>query len=98
MNSPSSSGFFTRRWQGQLPLAVLFWRDMVGVGSLINLACSILALLVAAGGAPLGVAVALHFAPLPYNLFLFAAVWRNSRKAPWMALAALVWLMVATLI
>ena len=97
MTKPASKGFFSRRWLGEVPLAVLFWRDMIGVGSVINLAASILALIVAASGAPIGVAVALHFAPLPYNLFLYAAVSRISRESPLTRLAALAWLIVATL-
>lgn len=98
MNKPASPGFFARRWHGQVPLGVLFWRDMIGFGSLLNLAASVVAMIVAASGAPLGVAVALHFAPVPYNLFLFGAVWRNSRKSPLTGVVALGWLVLASLV
>lgn len=98
MNEPRSAGFFARRWHGRLRLGLLFWRDMIGVGSLVNLAASVAALIAAASGAPPGVAIALHFATLPYNVFLFLAVWRNGLQSPLTRLAALVWLVVASVL
>jgi hypothetical protein len=61
----SPVSFFRLRWQGQIPLAKLLWRDMVCVGTLINVVASFLALVVLALGAPTGLAVALHLAPIP---------------------------------
>lgn len=81
-----------------MALATLFWRDMVGVASLLNLAASVAAMMLAAGGAPLALAVALHFSPLPYNLFLFAAVWRHRRRSALVGVAALAWLVLASLL
>jgi hypothetical protein len=43
-------------------------------------------------------AVAVHLAPLPYNLFLLAAVWRFRPRNRPAALAAVVWLVVVTLL
>lgn len=90
--------FFTRRWQGQVPLARLFWWDMLVVGSLVNLGTSLMALALMALGAPLGVAVAVHFAPLPYNFFLFAALWQLPGRPLGISLAAGLWLGAATLL
>ena len=39
-----ADNYFSRRWRGQVPLAVLLWRDMLGVGTLINLTGTMLAL------------------------------------------------------
>ncbi len=98
MKPTTSGNFFSRRWYGQLPLAVLLWRDMLGVGTLINVLATVLALAVMVQGAHPAVAVALHFAPLPYNVFLFAAVWRSPhRDFPASAIAA-GWLAAVTLI
>ncbi len=36
----SRRGFLTSRWQRQVPLGTLFWRDMVLAGSAINLAAA----------------------------------------------------------
>jgi hypothetical protein len=71
------SGFFTSRWRADVPMRVLFWRDVVLVGTLINLLATGVALAMAAAGLSIALAAAVHFAPLPYNLFLVAAVWRQ---------------------
>jgi hypothetical protein len=44
------------------------------------------------------VAVALHFAPVPYNLFLFLALWRLARRPAPVVAAAVAWLVVVTVI
>ena len=90
--------FFSRRWRGQVPCGALFWRDMVLVGGSVNLLFGFLALALMAVGAPLAVVVAAHFAPLPYNLFLFAALWRLPGRPLWLSAAAIGWLLLATLI
>jgi hypothetical protein len=92
-----SDGFFARRWQGKVPLRLLLWRDMLGVGSLVNIACSVLALVMASRGAALGIAVAVYFAPLPYNAFLFASVLNSPQRNAIACTVAAFWLIVMTL-
>jgi hypothetical protein len=90
--------FVTRRWRGEVPLRVLFWRDMLAVGTVVNLSATFAGLIAAAAGAPMAWAAALHFAPLPYNVFLFAALWRRPGR-PWvMAVAGVVWLALMTVV
>lgn len=86
--------FFRLRWLGQIPLAVLLWRDMVWIGTLINLAASFLALVALALGAHGGLAVALHLAPLPYNIFLLAAVLRLQTGNTVTTTVAVAWFIV----
>ena len=86
--------FFRLRWLGQIPLAVLLWRDMVWIGTLINLAASFLALAALAEGAHGGLAVALHLAPLPYNIFLLAAVLRLPAGNTFTTTVAVLWFIV----
>lgn len=98
-----TAGFLAARWRGRVPLARLFWRDMVLVGSAINAATTIAALAVLGLKAPTAAALAFHFAPLPYNLFLFLAVWRTAEKktlaTAWIAqLGAAAWLIAATML
>ncbi|MFW2354363.1 hypothetical protein [Hydrogenophaga sp.] len=90
-------GFFTRRWCAEVPVRVLFWRDLVLVGTLINLLATGVALALAASDLDIALAAAVHFAPLPYNLFLVAAVWRlpASSVHRW---AAVGWLAFVTLV
>jgi hypothetical protein len=84
----TSNHYFSRRWQGQVPAATLFWRDMLVVGTLINLTATALGLMMIVNGIHAGFAVAMHFLPLPYNAFLLAALNRApDRKTVFMAIA-----------
>ena len=94
--------YFRMRWNGGLPLATLFWRDMVVIGTAVNLVTTLAAVLLLALEAPTPLAVAVHFAPLPWNIFLFASVWRaTARLRPVAAFAwqsgAAAWLLLATI-
>ena len=73
--------FFRSRWQGLVPLDRLFWRDMVVVGTVISIASSVLALILLGLKLPLWLVLVVHFAPVPYNIFLTFAVWRTAEKA-----------------
>ncbi len=46
----------------------------------------------------LAVAVAVHFAPLPYNLFLFAALSRAPQRTPFISAVGMLWLALMTLV
>lgn len=92
------SHYFSRRWRGQVPSAVLLWRDMLGVGTVVNLVATILALAAIIQGAHTGLAVALHLALMPYNLFLFAALWRVPDRELLTTLIAASWLVVVTFV
>jgi len=91
-------GYFARRWRGEVVWPTLFWRDMIGVGTLLNVAASFGALMLVALGSPGAAAVALHFAPLPYNIFLFVALWRLARRPALVVVAAAAWLAVMTVV
>lgn len=86
--------YFARRWHGEVPLTVLIWQDMIGVGTLINLIATLLAFASIIQGAPSLLAVALHLAPLPYNLFLCGAIWRSPERSPFAVALAGVWFCV----
>ncbi len=90
--------FFSRRWRGEVPLSTLFWRDMLGVGTVINLTGTVAALILAAQDALTAIVVVVHFAPLPYNLFLFAALLRAPRRNVFSSAVGMVWLALMTLI
>jgi len=94
----SSCGFVGRRWRGETALAVLYWRDIVVVGSVINLATGFAALMLAAQGVNLMVAAAVHFALLPYNTFLVVALWRTPRCGRAMAWTSVLWLVVVSVV
>lgn len=93
--------FFRSRWLGRAPLDQLFWRDMMLVGTLISIASSAVALILLGLKMPLGLVLAVHFSPVPYNLFLTLSVWRTAgpsgAKASLMMLGSALWL-IATLV
>jgi hypothetical protein len=77
----AAGSFFSSRWQCLVPLDRLFWRDLAGVGTGINIASSVAALILLGLKLPLAVVLAVHFSPVPYNIFLTLAVWRTAEKA-----------------
>jgi hypothetical protein len=79
-------------------LTVLLWRDMLGVGTVINLTATLLALAVIVQDAPTWLAVALHLVPLPYTIFLCAALWRMQDRDTLASLIAGGWLVAMTLV
>lgn len=102
-DTSAAGGFFARRWRRQVPLGLLFWRDMMLVGTAINLATSFASLMALAMKVGTVEALLIFLAPLPYNVFLTAAVWRTAdlvepARAGQARFAAAVWLVAATLI
>jgi hypothetical protein len=90
-------GYFARRWHGDVPVAVLLWRDMLALGTLLNMAVTFAALFMLAQGVHLSIAAAVHFSPTPYNAFLVAAIWRSPRRTSVTAAIAIAWLCLVTL-
>ncbi|MBZ9737548.1 MULTISPECIES: hypothetical protein [unclassified Mesorhizobium] len=94
--------FFGARWRGQIPLERLFWRDTMLIATAINIASSAAALVLLGLKMPLALVLAVHFAPVPYNVFLALAVWRTAEKsggakASLMMLGSALWL-IATVV
>ncbi len=98
MQQPCRAGFLRSRWRGETSLAMLYWRDLLAVGSFINLLTGFAALMLAAQGVSLVIAAGVHFALLPYNVFLVVALWRTPRCSRIMAWTSLVWLGAVTVL
>lgn len=108
MQTDSATGrgplaFLRRRWRRQIPLATLFWRDMIVVASIINIVAGAAGLILL--GLKLGTApsLAVLLAPVPYNIFLLASVWPTADLArPVTAdayrLGATLWFLAAVII
>jgi hypothetical protein len=97
------TGYFRRLWRAELPLSRVFWQDMAVVGTLLNLAAMALAFVAVALGASTPIGIAIFMTPIPYSIFLVAAVWRRadreSTEWAWPArIGALAWLVIAFLI
>jgi hypothetical protein len=67
-------------WRGELPLGRVFWTDMLMIGTVVNVAAMIAALLLFVSGAPIALGVVVHFAPVPYNLLLLLGVWHAAQR------------------
>lgn len=98
-----AGGFFARRWRAEIPLRTLFWRDMVLVGTGINILTTVASLIAFASGAETWQGLAIYLLPLPYNVFLTVAAWRRADRegGGWAGLArlgAVLWLLAATVI
>ena len=98
VDTSQAAGYFGSRWRGEAYLSQLYWRDMMIVGSVINLFTGFMALMIAAQGGELWVAATVHFATLPYNVFLVLALWRTPGRSTVMAWTSLVWLGAVTLL
>jgi hypothetical protein len=67
-------------WRGELPLGRVFWTDMLIIGTVVNVAATIIALLLFVSGAPIALGVVAHFATVPYNLLLLLGVWHAAQR------------------
>lgn len=76
----------------------LLWHELLAWGTAINIASSGLALVLLATGLPAAWAVALHFAPTPWNLFLVAAVWRHPQCGFGSRAVSAAWLVLMTVV
>lgn len=90
--------FLARRWSGDVPLARLLWHDMLAVATIVNLLASFLALALIASDGSAGLAVVLHFAPLPYNAFLLAALLRHPAASSTTSTIGAVWFLLVTVL
>jgi hypothetical protein len=89
--APTAQGFWGRRWRGQAAWRVLFWRDMLTVGTVINLCTGFAALMLISQGQPIAWALAVHFLPVPYNAFLLASLWRTPGRPDRVKFAGCAW-------
>ena len=91
-------GYFGRRWHAQVAWQTLFWRDMVLVATVTNLFMGFLALVLLSQKVDSVWVLAVHFALLPYNLFLLAAVWRWPALSSTVKWAAGAWLVMTLIV
>jgi len=95
--------FFSRRWNRQAPLGQIFWRDMMLVGTALNVAAAFAGLMALGFKADLLVAMLVFHAPLPYNVFIVGAAWRTAElvdaaTAASARIGTVAWLVLVTII
>lgn len=72
--------FLLSRWRGEAQLETVFLRDMLLVGTVVTVAALAAAHGLPAAGVPPGLAALAVFLPLPWNIFLYLAVWRSADR------------------
>lgn len=70
----------TGLWSGCIPLADAFWTYAIFWGFLINMGTTLLSLGLVVADVPAWIAIAAHFAPLPWNLLVLVGVWRSAGR------------------
>jgi hypothetical protein len=72
--------FLLSRWHGEVPLGTVFWRDMIGVATALNILTGLTSIVLIVSGFPVVLGLCVHFCLLPWNIFLFLAVWRGADR------------------
>lgn len=71
---------FLDLWSGNLPLKEAFWTWTVTIGLLVNLASSILFLVLILQDSPLAAVIAGYAISVPYNILATVGVWRSAAR------------------
>ena len=81
-------------WNGELPLAVAFWRYAIVWGLVINIATSAMTLVAVLADAPAWILVPVYLLPTPYNILALVGVFQSAARyegpRKWADLARLV--------
>jgi hypothetical protein len=86
--------FFTQRWQGRIGWRTLFWRDLLLIGTGLNLLMTGTALALLSQGVAGQWALLVHLLPLPYNLFIVHAIGSAPQRPALVLGASLCWLVL----
>ena len=90
--------FITQRWQGRIGWRTLFWRDLLLIGTGLNLLMTGLALALLSQDAPAQWALLAHLLPLPYNLFIVSSIWSAPQRPLIVLGVSLFWLVLSVVI
>ena len=86
--------FITQRWHGRIGWRTLFWRDLLLVGTGLNLLMTGLALALLSQDVPAQWALLAHLLPLPYNLFIVSSIWSAPQRPLIVLGVSLFWLVL----
>jgi hypothetical protein len=68
---------------GEVSLPRVFGRDMLLIGTVVNLVVGGAALVALSLDVPLWIWLAIHLSPVPYNALLCVSVWRSAARQAW---------------
>lgn len=97
------ASYVTSRLAGTAPLGIVFWRDMVVIGSILVLASLALIAVLALNDAPTPWIVFAYVSNWPYSFWAIFAVWKASGNSSPVQkggarLGAVVWLLFALVV
>jgi hypothetical protein len=90
--------FITQRWQGRIGWRTLFWRDLLLIGTGLNLLMTGTALALLSRDVPAQWVLLVHLLPLPYNLFIVASIGSAPRRPALVMGVSLFWLVLFVLV
>jgi hypothetical protein len=90
--------FFSQRWHGRISWPTLFWRDLLLIGTGMNVLMTGTALALLSQDAPIQWVLLAHLLPLPYNLFIVSAIWRLQQRPVVIPAISLGWLLLFVLV
>ena len=96
--SPPLKTFITQRWQGRIGWRTLFWRDLLLIGTGLNLLMTGVALALLSQDAPIQWVLLAHLLPLPYNLLIVSALWRAPQRPALVLAVSVFWLVFFVLV
>ena len=86
--------FLRQRWQARVAWQTLFWRDLLMIGTGLNVLMTGTALLLMLQDAPMHWVLLAHLSPLPYNLLIVSALWRAPQRPALVLAFSLGWLLL----
>ena len=90
--------FFSQRWHGRIGWPTLFWRDLLLIGTGMNVLMTGTALALLSQDVPIGWVLLAHLLPLPYNMFIVSAIWRLQQRPLAILAVSLGWLLLFVLV
>lgn len=86
--------FLRQRWQARVAWQTLFWRDLLLIGTGLNVLMTGTALVLLTQDAPMHWVLLAHLSPLPYNLLIVSALWRAPRRPSVVLAFSVGWLLL----
>jgi hypothetical protein len=90
--------FFLDRRQNRVAWSLLFWRDLLLFGTLLNICTTLLSLVLLSKNVSMGAVLAIHLLQLPYALFIIHSLWRAPNCPSWVQCLSLGWLSLTLIV
>ncbi|MBS3910974.1 MAG: hypothetical protein KGZ70_03935 [Hydrogenophaga sp.] len=86
--------FIARRWHGHINWPTLFWRDLLLIGTGLNVLMTGTALVLLSQNVSTPWVLLAHLSPLPYNLLIVRAIWRAPQRPAPVLIVSVSWVLL----